>query len=821
MIKKQKYVKGRLFVLFFILLVLTAFMMLAMSMRAAADDERSSSGEGGIYNVFPNAIMEQASPPKPADISDLEYDINTRILTLSGANVQGTLQFNSYQNQTGDEMITANYTIMLAPGTTSRVYALKLMDEVEVTIKGEGELVVQAPNKNTDYGAALTFNDTFKRAAPKLIMEGGTVTIDSTHHGFTIKEAGCLYLKEGVKSVTFIGKTETDGTKLSVIPSKNKLEGNESVPKVFSDIPCLAQYVPYVNGGKEVVISPNGTSSQSGDKTLSDASLLRDDDQYYILTFKPGYTVTWQNDDVNQTVLEKDNVFYWPGQTPEYNGNTPTKAPDAQYTYTFSNWSPTPAAIYKDTTYKAVYTTKVNSYTVTFDANGHGTAPASQTIDYGQTIAKPADLTEIGYTFGGWYKEAACVTAYDFSTKVTADITLYAKWNQGGVITEVIPKTPDTPRAVVTGMEVVASRVITAQEREKIASGEISVDVKIEAEKMDEASAEGAQEIKMLLAPGNSVSMFLDLSLFKNVVVNSTGTTTSNDIGSVNNVVLRIQIPYDTARQNIQILRYHNTAAQAFTKLEADPTEGYADGTYFVGNGFVVLYASGFSTYAIADSGYAQTTSTETKKETTTETKKETTTETILPIIPISFVKHTKNSLKLMWEPTVGAEGYDIFAACHGYNLPARPTMTVIGNSAVVKKAYKKTGYKKITKGCVDYIIRAYRTVSGKKQYIAETQKNYTIGAGSCKNSDAKKITVKKGIYNIPIGKTGQIKAKVKTRSGKKQINNAKGIRYISSNTAVAAVNRKGKILGVSKGSCYIYVIASNGLTKKLLVNVR
>ncbi len=173
-----------------------------------------------------------------------------------------------------------------------------------------------------------------------------------------------------------------------------------------------------------------------------------------------------------------------------------------------------------------------------------------------------------------------------------------------------------------------------------------------------------------------------------------------------------------------------------------------------------------------------------------------------------------------MWESTAGAEGYDIFVACHGYDLPVQPTMTVSGTSAVVKAAYKNAGYKKITKDCADYIIKAYRTVNGKKQYIAETQKNYTIGAGSSKNSDAKKITVKKGVYNIPVGKTDQNKAKVKTRSGKKQVNNAKGIRYISSDTAVAAVNGKGKILGVGKGSCYIYVIASNGLTKKLLVNV-
>ncbi|MCR5102360.1 MAG: leucine-rich repeat protein [Butyrivibrio sp.] len=33
-----------------------------------------------------------------------------------------------------------------------------------------------------------------------------------------------------------------------------------------------------------------------------------------------------------------------------------------------------------------------------------------------------------GYNFGGWYTDSACTSAYDFTTRVTSDITLYAKW---------------------------------------------------------------------------------------------------------------------------------------------------------------------------------------------------------------------------------------------------------------------------------------------------------------------------------------------------------------------------------------------------------
>lgn len=75
-------------------------------------------------------------------------------------------------------------------------------------------------------------------------------------------------------------------------------------------------------------------------------------------------------------------------------------------------------------------TPPATTYTVTFDANEHGTAPAALTgIASGSTITAPTAPTADGYIFGGWYKEAACTTPWNFATdKVTKDTTLYAKW---------------------------------------------------------------------------------------------------------------------------------------------------------------------------------------------------------------------------------------------------------------------------------------------------------------------------------------------------------------------------------------------------------
>ncbi len=71
------------------------------------------------------------------------------------------------------------------------------------------------------------------------------------------------------------------------------------------------------------------------------------------------------------------------------------------------------------------------SFTVSFDMNGHGTAPANITgVQYRSTITEPEEFqTDPGYGFAGWYKDKGCKTKWDFSSDiVTANTTLYAGW---------------------------------------------------------------------------------------------------------------------------------------------------------------------------------------------------------------------------------------------------------------------------------------------------------------------------------------------------------------------------------------------------------
>ena len=75
-----------------------------------------------------------------------------------------------------------------------------------------------------------------------------------------------------------------------------------------------------------------------------------------------------------------------------------------------------------------LYAKWAKTWTVTFDSNGHGAAPAVQTVEEGENAVKPADPTAEGYSFQGWYTTAECSTTFDFSTPITGDTTVYAKW---------------------------------------------------------------------------------------------------------------------------------------------------------------------------------------------------------------------------------------------------------------------------------------------------------------------------------------------------------------------------------------------------------
>ena len=67
-------------------------------------------------------------------------------------------------------------------------------------------------------------------------------------------------------------------------------------------------------------------------------------------------------------------------------------------------------------------------YTVSFDTDG-GTSIADQSVRSGNKAEKPADPTKSGYVFDDWYEEDTFVNVFDFTDPITADTTIYAKFD--------------------------------------------------------------------------------------------------------------------------------------------------------------------------------------------------------------------------------------------------------------------------------------------------------------------------------------------------------------------------------------------------------
>ena len=127
-----------------------------------------------------------------------------------------------------------------------------------------------------------------------------------------------------------------------------------------------------------------------------------------------------------------------------------------------------------DVTLTAKWT--ANDYYVSFITE-HGNAPTSQNVKYNGTASDPGKLKEEGYTFIGWYTDHTCTTEFKFSTPITGDTKVYAKWEKNA------PVLPDTYAlnvsgafVYVDGVDVTASAGDTSLKLEKDASVRLVAD---------------------------------------------------------------------------------------------------------------------------------------------------------------------------------------------------------------------------------------------------------------------------------------------------------------------------------------------------------
>ena len=158
--------------------------------------------------------------------------------------------------------------------------------------------------------------------------------------------------------------------------------------------------------------------------------------------------------DINQyTVKFVSDHGSFADQTIEYGGTIKPgelTIPEVEG-YTFDGWY-TDATRTKEFDFSTPITSNTtvyakwtaNDYYVSF-VTEHGKTPTSQNVKYNGTATNPGELTEDGYTFGGWYTDKTYNTEFDFTKPITGDTTIYAKWEKNA------PVLPDTYALNVSG----------------------------------------------------------------------------------------------------------------------------------------------------------------------------------------------------------------------------------------------------------------------------------------------------------------------------------------------------------------------------------
>ncbi len=344
----------------------------------------------------------------------------------------------AYTGETPVKAADAQYTYTFA-GWTPTIKAVdgeatyiatysSVVNKYTVTWVNHDDTVLET-DKDVAYGTTPEYNgsEPTKTADAQYTyaFSGWTPVVESVKGNVTYKAT----FKETLRTYTVLWENE-DGT---------VIETDENVP--YGTVPTF--------DGETPVKAATTQYTYKFDKWSPEVVAVTGN-AIYIATFTQEvnkYTIEFVNED--GTVLQSTEVAY--GETPAYTGETPVKAADAQYTYTFEGWTPAIKAVEGDATYTATYSSTVNNYTVTWkNANGYvletdsdvsyGTMPEYN----GATPEKEADA-QYTYKFDKWSPVVSAVTGnVTYTATFTATLNNYTvTWkNDNGNVLETDVEVP-------------------------------------------------------------------------------------------------------------------------------------------------------------------------------------------------------------------------------------------------------------------------------------------------------------------------------------------------------------------------------------------
>lgn len=173
--------------------------------------------------------------------------------------------------------------------------------------------------------------------------------------------------------------------------------------------------------------------------------------------------------------------------------------------------------------------------------------------------------------------------------------------------------------------------------------------------------------------------------------------------------------------------------------------------------------------------------------------------------------KAGKTSITLSYKRKVQVDGYLILGGKCGEDMVELADLPAKTTSYTVKKLKQGTYYK--------YQVKAYRMIDGDKVFIMTSKVVHTI-TESKTYANPTRVTTDTTSLKLEIGESETVTSQVVLPKSKKMKDHTAVIRYESSNKEIASVNKKGKILAKTKGTCYLYAYAQNGVYKRIKVTV-
>ena len=462
---------------------------------------------------------------------------------------------------------------------------------------------------------------------------------------------------------------------------------------------------------------------------------------------------------------------------------------------------------------------------IIYDTNG-----GSKIEDVVEQVKLPKEFpipTKPGYVFDGWYMDRYFTTAATPEMKLVKDTTLYAKWTEGHIhanhLTKVEAKKATCIAEGNTEYYVCECGKWFSDELATTETSEAAVKIEKKAHKYETEYTKDAKyhwkkckncdvvtEKQEHTSSGAATEENAETCTVCGYVIHEKLQKESNDSSmqwqTLNKAKLVTEKAFadykagkesdksDIANVVAQALKENNLSNVAYEIISYEKTEPTSTTEGKI-SGIVKLTIGGYSTqvpfnYVIAKVEEPQKPAQITGKGAQT----------------------TDGQIKISWIKADGADGYRIYASvCDGesnYKL-IKDTKDLTG---AIKNLNNKKSYK--------FYVVAYKNVDGKKVRICKSM-IYHVVLSDSKYTNVKAIKVAKTSYTLNVGDKQKLNAKsVKQEKNKKLLTHAQEFRYSSSDTTVATVSKTGEITAKQSGSCIIYVVANNGVMKKIKVNV-